>query len=152
MADVMIGSKRHPASKVEYPWQRKIVSVIYQLLVRILFGLKVRDTQVGIKFFRRQVLEKVMPRLVVKAFAFDIEILSVAKMLGYNRIFEAPVELRMKFGDGVSTIASSGFIKTSFAMLWDTLAVFYRLNILRYYDESNKGNWITPEYLKINGK
>jgi len=151
-ADVMIGSKRHPASKVEYPWQRKIVSVIYQLLVRVLFGLKVRDTQVGIKFFRRQVLEKVMPRLVVKAFAFDIEILSVAKMLGYNRIFEAPVELRMKFGDGVSTIASSGFIKTSFAMLWDTLAVFYRLNILRYYDESNKGNWITPEYLKINGK
>ena len=151
-ADVMIGSKRHPASKVEYPWQRKIVSVIYQLLVRVLFGLKVRDTQVGIKFFRRQVLEKVMPRLVVKAFAFDIEILSVAKMLGYNRIYEAPVELRMKIGDGVSTIASSGFIKTSFAMLWDTLAVFYRLNILRYYDESNKGNWITPEYLKINGK
>ncbi|KKQ49396.1 MAG: hypothetical protein US67_C0016G0001, partial [Candidatus Woesebacteria bacterium GW2011_GWD1_38_10] len=97
-------------------------------------------------------LEKVMPRLVVKAFAFDIEILSVAKMLGYNRIFEAPVELRMKFGDGVSTIASSGFIKTSFAMLWDTVAVFYRLNFLRYYDDKNKRNWITPEYLKINGK
>lgn len=148
-ADAMIGSKRHPASKVVYPWQRKIMSVIYQVIVKILFGLNVRDTQVGIKFFRREVLEAVMPRLVVKAFAFDIEILSVANFLGYKRIFEAPVELTMKFGDGISTIASAGFIKTSFAMLWDTIAVFYRLNILRYYDDANKRNWISPKYLKL---
>ena len=151
-ADVMIGSKRHPASKVEYPWQRKVFSITYQIIVRLLFGLNVKDTQVGIKFFKREVLEKVLPRLVVKAFAFDIEVLTVAKYLGYKRIYEAPIELSMKFGDGVSTIASSGFIKTSFSMLWDTVAVFYRLNFLRYYDDRNKKNWITPEYLKINGK
>jgi glycosyltransferase involved in cell wall biosynthesis len=151
-ADIIIGSKRHPASKVMYPWQRKIISFGYQYIVRLLFGLNVRDTQVGIKFFKRDVLEKVLPRLVVKTFAFDIEFLTIANYLGYKRIYEAPIELTMKFGDGMSTITSKGFIKTSFAMLWDTLAVFYRLKILHYYDDANKKNWVTPEYLKINGK
>jgi glycosyltransferase involved in cell wall biosynthesis len=151
-ADVIIGSKRHPASKVVYPWQRKVISFGYQMIVKILFGLYVRDTQVGIKFFRREVLEKVLPRLVVKAFAFDIEILTVANYLGFRNIFEAPVELTMKFGDGLSTIASKGFIKISLATFWDTIAVFYRLRILHYYDDSNRKNWITPEYLKINSK
>jgi glycosyltransferase involved in cell wall biosynthesis len=149
-ADVIIGSKRHPASKVIYPWQRKILSFCYQMLVKILFGLNVRDTQVGIKFFRREVLEAVTPRLVVKTFAFDIEFLAVTNYLGYKRIYEAPVELTMKFGRGISTITSAGFIRTSLLMFWDTLAVFYRLRILHFYDDKNRNNWVTPEYLKIN--
>jgi len=151
-ADIIVGSKRHPASKVVYPWQRKVISFIYQIIVKVLFGLNVKDTQVGIKFFKREVLEKTLQRTIVKAFAFDIEIISVANYLGYKRIYEAPIVLTMKFGDGISTIASSGFIKVSAATLWDTLAVFYRLKILRYYDDKNKKNWITPEYLRINGK
>ena len=151
-ADIIIGSKRHSASKVFYPWQRKVISFGYQILVRVLFGLKVRDTQVGLKFFRREVLEKVLPRLLVKAFAFDVEILSVSNYLGFKRIFEAPVEMKMEFKGGVSTIASKGFIKTVLSMAWDTLAVFYRLKIFHYYDDKNRKNWITPEYLKINSK
>lgn len=145
-ADIIIGSKRHPASKVVYSWQRKILSFGYQMLVRVLFGLKVRDTQVGMKFFRREVLEKTLPRLLVKTFAFDIEILSVANYLGFKKIYEAPIELKVRFG-GVSTIISKGFIRTVWSMLWDTMAVFYRLYILNFYDYKNKKNWITPDYL-----
>lgn len=148
-ADVIVGSKRHPASKVIYPWQRRLLSFGYQILVRVLFGLKVRDTQVGMKFFRREVLKKVLPRLLVKAFAFDIEMLSVANYLGFNRIYEAPVEIKMKFG-GASTIASAGFMTTVFWMLWDTVAVFYRLKIKKFYDYKNRKNWITPEYLTLD--
>ncbi len=145
-ADIIIGSKRHPVSKVIYPWQRKILSFGYQMLVRVLFGLKVRDTQVGMKFFRREVLEKTLPRLLVKAFAFDIEMLSVANYLGFKKIYEAPVELKVRFG-GASTIISKGFIRTVWNVLWDTMAVFYRLYILNFYDYKNKKNWITPDYL-----
>src|SRR3989338_6441650 len=87
-AQVIIGSKRHPLSKVNYPWQRRILSMGYQFLVWILFGLNVRDTQVGMKFFRREVLEKVLPRLLVKRFAFDVEMLAVANYLGFIRIYE----------------------------------------------------------------
>ena len=139
-ADIIVGSKRHPVSKVDYPWQRKILSMGYQVLVLILFGLKVKDTQVGMKFFKREVLEKVLPRLLVKRFAFDIEMLAVANYLGFGRIFEAPVDIKLHFG-GTSTITSQKFIKEVFAMLLDTLAVFYRLKILGYYSDRNKRRW-----------
>lgn len=139
-ADVIVGSKRHPVSKVSYPWQRRVLSVGYQTLVRILFGLKVRDTQAGMKFFRREVVEKVLPRLLVKAFAFDIEMLSVAHYLGFKRIYEAPVEISLRFG-GTSTITSYKFLRTVFSMILDTLAVFYRLRIIRYYSDQSNRRW-----------
>lgn len=139
-ADIIVGSKRHPVSKVYYPWQRKILSMGYQFLVWLLFGLRVKDTQVGMKFFKREVLEKVLPRLLVKHFAFDIEILAVANYLGFRRIYEAPVDIKLRFG-GTSTITSQKFLRTVFAMLIDTLAVFYRLKFLDYYSDKNKRKW-----------
>lgn len=139
-ADIIVGSKRHAASKVDYPWQRRILSMGYQMMVWLLFGLKIRDTQVGMKFFKRGVLEKVLPRLLVKKFAFDVEMLAVANFLGFKRIYETPVEIRLHFG-GTSTITSQKFLKTVFGMLVDTLAVFYRLRILNYYSDSNKRKW-----------
>ncbi len=139
-ADIIVGSKRHPASKIEYPWQRKILSLGYQALVKILFGLNVKDTQVGMKFYRREVLEKVLPRLLVKRFAFDVEILAVANYLGFKRIFEAPVEIALDFGKG-STITSKSFLRNVFWMIWDTCAVFYRLRILHYYSDKNQRKW-----------
>ncbi len=137
-ADIVVGSKRHPESKVAYPFFRKILSIGYQLLVRILFGLNIRDSQVGMKIYRRNVLEDVLPRLLVKRFAFDIEILAVSWRLGYKKIVEAPIELDFT---GASTIASTGFWKVVMNMLWDTCAVFYRLKILRYYDKENSRKW-----------
>lgn len=151
-ADIIVGSKRHPVSRVFYPWQRRIISFGYQMIVRFLFNLTVRDTQVGLKFYKREILEKVLPRLLVKKFAFDIELLSVASMLGYKKIYESPVNLRLEFRGGLSTIASSGFLKTSFSMFRDTLAVFYRLRILDFYNYKNRKNWITPDYLMIKKK
>src|SRR5258708_14048282 len=72
-SDIIIGSKRHPASKIYYPLNRRIISKLAQIYIKILFGLEVTDIQVGIKLFKRDVLRDVFPRLVVKKFAFDIE-------------------------------------------------------------------------------
>lgn len=148
-ADIIIGSKRHPVSKIYYPLQRKILSLGYQMLIRVLFGLNVRDTQVGMKLFRREVLEDVFPRLLVKKFAFDIEMLTVAYHLGYARIYDAPVEIDFK---GVSSITTKNFWKVIGNMMIDTLAVFYRLKIMKYYDCANKRQWrYDPELnFKIN--
>lgn len=137
-ADIVVGSKLHPQSKVSYPWQRKLLSWGYRSLVKTLFGLSISDTQVGLKLFKRNVLEDVLPRLLVKRYAFDIEILAVAYHLGYRKIYEVPVELT--FGDW-SSITSSNFIKTVGKMLWDTGAVFYRLHVLHYYDDSSRRKW-----------
>lgn len=148
-ADIIIGSKRHPVSKVQYPWQRKILSWGYQALVKLIFGLNIRDSQVGLKLYRRVVLEDVLPRLLVKQFAFDIEILAVAHHLGYTRIYEAPVELTFQ---GASSITSQSFWHIVSNVLWETLAVFYRLRILHYYDNTNKRKWhFDPELnFKVN--
>lgn len=144
-ADVVIGSKRHPASKVNYPFQRKITSLFYQIFVFLLFGLKVRDTQTGLKLFRREVLEKVLPRLLVKMYATDIEILAVANHLGYKRIFEAPVDVSYSFAD----LTHAATLRSIWCMIKDTLAVFYRLRILRFYDDGNERRWVFDQDLQM---
>ncbi len=138
-ADVVIGSKRHPDSKVEYPFVRRILSWGYQKFTKLLFGLDVTDTQVGMKIYRRRVLEDVLPRLLVKQFAFDIEILAVAYHLGYRKIFDAPVEIDLF--SSKSSIVWKKMLRIILNMLKDTLAVYYRLKILRYYDEASKRKW-----------
>ena len=145
-ADIIVGSKMHPVSKVNYPLRRKILSRGYRLITKILFGFSVRDTQVGLKFFRKNVVKDVLPRLLVKTYAFDVELLAVAYMLGYTRIYEAPVEIN--FQKNKSTIKSVW--KTVFLMLWDTAAVFNRLKILHYYDDKNKDNWKYEPDLNFN--
>ena len=130
-ADIIVGSKRHPVSQVKYPLIRKILSWGYYKIVRVLFGLKVTDTQAGIKIFRKKVLADILPTLLVKKYAFDIEMLAVAHNFGYKRIFDAPIRLNYQFGD----LTNAATMKTIFLMLKDTLAVFYRLKILRYYQK-----------------
>ena len=104
----MIGSKRHPESHVHYPRSRRVGSWLYQQLVRLLFRLDVRDTQVGLKVFRREVAEEVLPLLLVKQFAFDLEFLAVARALGYGRIREQPVRLEYRFtGSGVRSVGGA---------------------------------------------
>lgn len=136
-ADIIVGSKRHPVSKVNYPFIRKVLSLGYYLGVKILFGLKLTDTQSGIKIFKRKVVEIILSRLLVKKYAMDIEMLAVANYLGFTRIFEAPIEV--VFNKETSRIKW----KTVFSVLWDTIAVFYRLKILHYYDDKNRENWIS---------
>lgn len=131
-ADIIIGSKRHPESKVTYPFLRRIISFLSQVFIGILFGLNVRDTQVGIKFFKREVIMDVLPRLMVKKFAFDIEILVVALHLGYRKIFEAPIELKFNFEN---SIVSQSLISAILRTFWDSLVIFYRLKIVHDYDK-----------------
>lgn len=127
-ADIVVGSKRHRDSQVVYPALRRVYSVTYQALLRILFRLTVRDTQVGLKLFRREVLAAVLPRIVVKRYAFDLELLVVAHHLGYSHVMEAPVRIGQRFS---STINHRAIM----SILIETAAIFYRRNVLRYYDE-----------------
>lgn len=132
-ADIIVGSKRHPASQVKYSLTRKILSYGYYLFVKLLFGVRVHDTQAGIKIYRKQVIEKILPRLVEKKFAGDLEVLVVANSLGYTRIYEAPIKLSYDLS-GVTNAATLNSIKGIFM---DTLAIFFRRYILRYYKQAH---------------
>lgn len=129
-SDVVIGSKRHPLSKLDYPFHRKIISNTYYMLIKMFFGLPVRDTQTGIKLFKYEVLENVFPKVLVKRYALDLELLAVAHYHGYE-IAEAPIVLDFKRRGRIRP-------RDVFRVLIDTMAIFYRLYILRYYDRPKK--------------
>ena len=145
-ADVVVGSKRHPASQINYPLDRRILSFGAQIVAKFLLGIKVKDTQAGIKIFKAKVLKKISPRLLVKNFAIDLEMLAVANRLGFGRIYEAPIKLNYKFADLHLNGKTLSTIKDC---LVDALAVFYRLKILRYYDDDTTRNWKYNTDLKM---
>ena len=130
--DFAIGSKRHPDSLVHYPRSRRIASWCYQQLNRVLFRLDVRDTQVGLKVFSRGIVDDVVPLLLVKRFAFDLELLAVAAALGYRRVRELPVRLEYQFSG--SQLRSRAVVRA----LVDTAAIFYRLRVLRTYQRKRQ--------------
>jgi glycosyltransferase involved in cell wall biosynthesis len=126
-ADAVLGSKRHPDSAVDYPWQRRILSWGYQRLVRTLLRVDARDTQVGAKLFRREMLDTVVPLLLIKAYAFDLEVLAVGAEFGFDRVTEIPIELDYRFsGSGINGHAVR-------MMFQDTLAIAYRIHLRRWY-------------------
>jgi glycosyltransferase involved in cell wall biosynthesis len=126
-ADMIIGSKRHPDSSVHWTPLRRFYSWGHQALIRRLFSLDVKDTQVGIKLMRRQVVTEVLPLLRESRFALDLELLVLARRLGYTRILEAAVDIEERSSSTIS-------VKRAGRLLADTLGVFVRLSIRRQYD------------------
>ena len=124
--DMILGSKRHPMSQVAYPPARRIMSWVYHKLTRIAFRVNARDTQTGLKVIRRDVLRSVLPRMFEKRYAFDLELLVVARLLGFTRVFEAPVRIQHSFTSTVDLTAV-------FRILLDTAAIFYRRYVLDTY-------------------
>ncbi len=143
-ADIIVGSKRHLASKVNYTLQRKIYSFGYYFLVKLLFGLKVSDTQAGIKVIKKKVLSKVLPRMVEKQFAGDLELLVIAKELGFNKIYDAPIRLNYCFSKNSSAVK----LKSILNIFKDTLAIYYRLHFLKYYKQPHH-RFVKPKDVKL---
>ena len=125
--DAVIGSKRHPLSDVRYPSIRRLYSFGFQILVRLLFRVSARDTQVGAKLFRREMLDTVAPLLLIKRYAFDLEVLAVGAEFGFDRIEEAPVKLHYRFTG--TRIGQQAVLQ----MLTDTLAIAYRIHVRHWY-------------------
>ncbi|MDQ6826652.1 MAG: glycosyltransferase [Candidatus Eremiobacteraeota bacterium] len=121
-ADIVIGSKRHPASKVNYPKFRILLSAVYYFFVRLLFKLPVRDTQTGLKVFKTEALKHVLPFVQAARFAFDIELLALAHKLGY-KIAEAPVTLDFR------RVISRIKLRDVYDVFVATLAIYYRVKV-----------------------
>jgi glycosyltransferase involved in cell wall biosynthesis len=119
-ADVVIGSKLHPLSQVDYPLRRRLLSLSYYYMIRLMFGLPVLDTQTGVKLFRREVLTTVLPQVTIEGFAFDLQLLVLAHRNAY-RIEGAPVVL---------TFQRQRLGRIGLRVVWqiwrDTLFVFWR--------------------------
>lgn len=67
------------------PWIKRWGSrVFYESLITLLYGMHYSDYQCGAKLFRREVIAQVAPRLTVKQWAFDVELLYLCKKYGFK--------------------------------------------------------------------
>ena len=81
--DIVIGSRFHPDSVVKRPAYRKLLSKCLGLILRILFGIPLIDTQCGFKGFRRDVILEILPTVDEKGWFWDVQLLYYARKLGY---------------------------------------------------------------------
>ncbi len=125
-ADVVVASKRHPRSELDYPRVRKFYSTVYYLMIFVLFRLPVKDTQTGLKLYKREVLSRALPRLVSVQYVLDLELLLVANYMGF-KIVEAPVKISFQREFGRITWTDIRGI------IVDTMSIFYRFYVLGYY-------------------
>ncbi len=107
-ADCVIGSRWLPESvlHVEQTGHRQFASRVFHLIVELLFGMHIKDTQCGAKVMRRQAVEKVHSTLRIADMAFDINLLYSLKHAGYQ-ILEVPTEWTDKIGSKVNLFRTS---------------------------------------------
>ena len=90
--DGAIGSRWLPDSvlPVRQGFRRRVESRLFNILVRLLFGLGYRDTQCGAKVFRREALDPVLPSIRSTGFEFDVELLWRLAQCGCQ-VLEVPI-------------------------------------------------------------
>ena len=123
-ADIVIGSKLHKDSKLEYPLMRRIMSIGYYITLKLMFRLDIKDTQTGIKLFKAPVIKALCANMITYGYAFDIEILAKANKAGC-KIIEMPIELKFKRERKEKSRIS---LKTSIKVFKDTLRIKKVLN------------------------
>lgn len=118
-ADMVVGNRRHEGSVYSVPvrlfrflYRRHVMGLVFNAFLRPLVGVRFRDTQCGLKAFRRSSLDRIAPALSVEGFALDVEILLVAASLGL-RVAEVPVHVRYESAKSSVRMLHSGWAMAS---------------------------------------
>jgi glycosyltransferase involved in cell wall biosynthesis len=90
--EVVIGSRRVAGAviAVHQGFIRESIGRIFNLIVRVLAGLPMRDTQAGFKAFSARAAKEIFFRQTIWRWAFDVELLVIARHLGF-RVKEVPI-------------------------------------------------------------
>jgi dolichyl-phosphate beta-glucosyltransferase len=125
-ADVAIGSRGLHDSNVlvHQPWYRERAGKTFNVMIRVVTRLPWRDTQCGFKLFRLATARRLFELQRVEGFAFDVELLVLARGLGL-RVSEVPVRW---INDPDTHV---GLFTSSAQMAFDTLRIAYRSRGLR---------------------
>lgn len=136
-ADMAIASRFVPGLKVLKPvlWYRQVMEKVFRMMRKIILNSwKIQDTQCGFKVFKQDVARRIFSMATVDRFAFDSEIIFIAKKLGYS-IKELPITLQNP-------------TKSSVRIFFDPLNMFFALLKIRFNDLEGKYPWKQ----KISGK
>ena len=120
-ADAVVGSRAldRRLIGIRQPWRREMAGRVFNLLVRFFTGLRIQDTQCGLKLFRRETTRRAFEIQTVTGFGFDPELLFLIEWLG-GKIVEVPV----RWNDNPATKVH--FLRDSTHMFWDLVALRWR--------------------------
>ena len=126
-ADGAIGSRaldRHLIGTHQPKW-REFSGRFFNLVMRLVTGLPYRDTQCGFKLFRAEVAQAVAERQTLTGFGFDVELLFIARSLGY-RLQEVAVRWNNAEGTKVSLWNGLAAFADPLRVRWKALSGRYR--------------------------
>lgn len=127
-ADAAVGSRalERRLIGIHQPPHREFAGHIFNLLVRFFTGLKIRDTQCGLKLFRRATTRRAFELQRVEGFGFDPEVLFLIERLG-GKVIEVPVRWNDNPATKVRLLRDSSRMLTDLAALrWRALTGKYR--------------------------
>ena len=108
---LVIGSREAPgAQRLDEPWIRHWIGRFFNWFVRILITPGITDTQCGFKLFSARAVEAICPYLAIQGFAFDVEMLALARRAGLSIrelgvTWDGNQESRVAFGGGAAAFA-----------------------------------------------
>ncbi|NIO44338.1 MAG: glycosyltransferase [Candidatus Aenigmarchaeota archaeon] len=104
--------------EVDEPVLRKTFSRFWNIFVRLLFNLNIRDTQAGAKFMKNSVFKKISKNITCRGFEFDVELIWLIKKCGFS--------IKEVFVGSVHRERSTFKLKNMGTMLINTLKIRYR--------------------------
>ena len=110
---------------VQRTWHRRLIGRVFAWVVSAMVGVPVRDSQCGFKIVSREAFDAVSSRLVVKRYAFDVELL-VALSAGGHPVREEPVDWHDAPG------AKIRLVRDSWRMFRDVLQIRRRKKLGLY--------------------
>lgn len=144
-ADLVTGDRRDVVSTYIVPvhlfgflYRRHIAGIAFNAFVRTLLPLRIRDTQCGLKAFRRDAWMRIAERLTVTGFAQDVEMLLIARALGLRHV-TVPVQVTY-----TSAASSVRLFRSAVAMTADLFTVAWRLARGRYAASASGARDTTP--------
>lgn len=125
-SDVIIGVRNLASS---HKGLRKLISNFGNLLVHIVLGLRINDTQCGFKAFRDEVAMDIFAKQKITGWGFDMEVLAIAKKRGYS-IAQIPInDWQDVAGGSLNNVAVTGALSTFKDLLrirWNLLRGIYK--------------------------
>jgi dolichyl-phosphate beta-glucosyltransferase len=119
--DVAIGSREGKAARrIGEPAHRHVMGRLFNLAVQQLTLPGIEDSQCGFKMFTARAANSIFPRVTVDGWAFDVEVLTVARAQGL-RIVQVPIEWRYSHDSQLS------MIRDGFGMALELLRIKRRL-------------------------
>lgn len=123
-ADIAIGSRYiSGVNVVNWPITRVLLSFFASKYVRLISGMKIKDTTAGFKCYRRKVLETIdLDKIRFKGYAFQIEMKFIAYTMGFQ-LKEIPIVF-INRKEGVSKMSGGIFNEALFGVIqlkWHSL-------------------------------